>query len=76
MVSVVGPQHARILYACMDGRDMVIRQSKLYSFEKRLAAPWDLFARILLSSPLLEDENGGLIGPLSVPLLEDENDRV
>jgi hypothetical protein len=60
----------------MDGRDIVIRQSQLYSFEKRLAAPWDLFARILLSSPLLEDENGGLICSVNAPLLEDEHDRV
>ncbi|CRG85498.1 hypothetical protein PISL3812_02552 [Talaromyces islandicus] len=39
MVSVVGPQHGRIFFACMDGRDVVIRQSQLYSFEKREAAP-------------------------------------
>lgn len=35
MVSFLGPQHARLLYAHMDGSTLVIRQSKLYSFERR-----------------------------------------
>jgi hypothetical protein len=63
MVSAVGPQLGFFFHACMDGRDVVIRQSPLYSFEKRETAHWDFFSRILLSSPLLEDENDGLIAP-------------
>lgn len=63
MVSLVGPQHGRIYYACMDGLEMVIRQSSLFSFEKRETAPWDFFARILLSNPLQEDEKGELSVP-------------
>jgi hypothetical protein len=47
----------------MDGLDVVIRQSSLYNFEKRETAPWDLFSRILLSQPLLEDEQGRLSVP-------------
>jgi hypothetical protein len=54
MVSLVGPQHARIYYACMDGSDVVVRQSRLYSFEKRETAPLDYFASFLASTPLEE----------------------
>ncbi|QKX64284.1 uncharacterized protein TRUGW13939_11457 [Talaromyces rugulosus] len=66
MVSLVGPQHGRIYYACMDGFDVVIRQSPLFSFEKRETAPWDFFARILLSYPLHEGDKGRLSVPLRV----------
>jgi hypothetical protein len=51
MISSVAPQHARIYYACMDDDELVIRQSKIYSFEKKDTALWDLFASILLSGP-------------------------
>lgn len=54
MVSVVRPQKGRICYACMDGTDLVIRQSKLYGLEKRNDQTLDLFASILLSEPLDE----------------------
>ncbi|PYI07797.1 hypothetical protein BO78DRAFT_406325 [Aspergillus sclerotiicarbonarius CBS 121057] len=51
-ISFLGPQHARVLYACMDRGHIVIRQSKLYSFERDDEAPLDLFIRILASKPL------------------------
>lgn len=34
MVSCVPPQHARIYYACMDGLEVVMRQSVLFSFRR------------------------------------------
>ncbi|GKZ51549.1 hypothetical protein AbraIFM66951_006102 [Aspergillus brasiliensis] len=52
MVSCVMPQHARLFTACMSQRKLVIRQSKLYSFEWRDEAPVDLFTRVFLSRPL------------------------
>jgi hypothetical protein len=63
MVSLVGPQHGRIYYACMDRFNVVIRQSPLFSFEKRETGPWDFFAKILLSYPLQEDNQGRLSVP-------------
>jgi hypothetical protein len=56
MVSCVAPQHARIYYACMDGSDIVIRQSRLFKFEKGRSAPINLFARFLASRRLEEGE--------------------
>ncbi|GAQ47654.1 hypothetical protein AtubIFM54640_010192 [Aspergillus tubingensis] len=53
MVSCVLPQHARLFMACMSQRKLVIRQSKLYSFEWKDEAPVDLFARVFLSKPLV-----------------------
>ena len=55
LLSYMGSQHARIIYACMDGQKLVIQQSRLYSFEEKDSAPFDLFARILLSRPLTEE---------------------
>ncbi|QKX58321.1 uncharacterized protein TRUGW13939_05443 [Talaromyces rugulosus] len=54
MVSVVRPQHARIFYTCMDGEDLVIRQSELYSLEQKNDRTLDFLSRFLLSSPLDE----------------------
>ncbi|PLN78207.1 hypothetical protein BDW42DRAFT_187589 [Aspergillus taichungensis] len=54
ILSYVGPQHARLLYACMDRRQLVIRLSRLYSFERTDTASLDLFARVLLNRPLTE----------------------
>lgn len=54
ILSYVGPQHARLLYACTKRRQLVIRLSRLYSFERKTTAPLDLFARVLLSRPLTE----------------------
>ncbi|RAH61481.1 hypothetical protein BO85DRAFT_456964 [Aspergillus piperis CBS 112811] len=53
MVSCVLPQHARLFMACMSQRKLVIRQSKLYSFEWKDEAPVELFARVYLSKPLV-----------------------
>lgn len=55
LLSYVGRQHGRFFYASMNGSEMIIRQSKLYSFENRGNAPLDLFTRILLSCPLQPD---------------------
>ncbi|OJJ51357.1 hypothetical protein ASPZODRAFT_163206 [Penicilliopsis zonata CBS 506.65] len=52
MLSYVGPQHGRLFYAYMDGKQLIIQQSKLYGFEKKSTAPVELFARMLLSRPL------------------------
>ncbi|KAJ9300437.1 hypothetical protein DTO217A2_7884 [Paecilomyces variotii] len=54
MVSVMGPQHGRMFYACMDGGTLVIRQSRLFSFERKDTAPWELFQRVIVSCPLME----------------------
>lgn len=54
MVSVVGPQHARIYYARISHRQLVIRQSPLYDFTTEAVEPLGLFACMLLSSPLTE----------------------
>lgn len=52
LLSFLGPRHGRVLYACMDDEQLVIRQSRLYSFETLARAPVDLFARLHLSQPL------------------------
>ncbi|KAG2415900.1 hypothetical protein HFD88_007092 [Aspergillus terreus] len=54
MTSYFGPQHGRAFYACMDGHRLVIRQSKIYSFERFKTAPIELFTRPLLSRPLAD----------------------
>ncbi|PLB51556.1 hypothetical protein P170DRAFT_433488 [Aspergillus steynii IBT 23096] len=56
VVSLVGPQHGRMLYACMDKGVMSIRQSRLYSFEKKDTEILDLFTRWLLSTPIAEGD--------------------
>lgn len=53
VVSCVAPQHARLFTACMCQHKLLIRQSKLYSFERKDDAPVDFFARLLLSKPLV-----------------------
>ncbi|GES60947.1 hypothetical protein ATEIFO6365_0006040800 [Aspergillus terreus] len=55
LVTFVAPQHGRIFYASMDGQRLVIRQSKLYSFEREATAPLDLFTRWIMYTPLRED---------------------
>ncbi|PYH65695.1 uncharacterized protein BO88DRAFT_446119 [Aspergillus vadensis CBS 113365] len=52
LISCVLPQHARIFAACMYQGKLVIRQSKLYSFEWRDKAPVELFTRVFLSKPV------------------------
>ncbi|EAU29979.1 predicted protein [Aspergillus terreus NIH2624] len=51
MVSFLGTD-ARLLFAYMDADTLVIRQSKLYSFEQPETAPWNLFARWLVGTPV------------------------
>ena len=53
LFSFVLPQHARILTACIVQEKLVIRQSKLYSFEWKKSAPIEFF-----SSPLPEPSFG------------------
>ncbi|PYH34227.1 uncharacterized protein BO87DRAFT_459091 [Aspergillus neoniger CBS 115656] len=52
LISCVLPQHARIFAACMYQGKLVIRQSKLYSFEWRDKAPVELFTRVFFSKPV------------------------
>ncbi|KAL5338921.1 hypothetical protein BJX70DRAFT_179811 [Aspergillus crustosus] len=55
MLSFMGPQHGRIIYACMSGRQLVLRMSRLYSFIDGRSAPVKLFACALLSKPLFSE---------------------
>lgn len=54
MISCVGPQHGRILYAYMEGFRLMIRQSPIYSFETRDVDVLDIFSTHLLSRPVEE----------------------
>ncbi|KAJ9203900.1 hypothetical protein DTO166G4_6874 [Paecilomyces variotii] len=56
MLSFLGPQHARVFYARMNGKELIIGQSKLYSFERKNVANIELFARLLLSTPISLEE--------------------
>ncbi|OJJ94847.1 hypothetical protein ASPACDRAFT_1860536 [Aspergillus aculeatus ATCC 16872] len=52
LISAVGPRNARIIYGCMEGRQLVVRQSRLYSFARGEEAPVELFAALRLSRPV------------------------
>ena len=52
VLSFLGPQHGRIFHGQMEDGELIIRQSRLYSFEHMESAPFDLFASIALSKPL------------------------
>lgn len=54
LFSFVGPQHARILCASMNQRQLIVRMSRLYSFERKEEAPLDLFTSWLFSRPVVE----------------------
>jgi hypothetical protein len=54
LFSFMGPQHARILCASMNQRQLIIRMSKLYSFERKEEAPLELFTSWLFSHPAVE----------------------
>ncbi|KAL2811729.1 hypothetical protein BDW59DRAFT_155481 [Aspergillus cavernicola] len=54
MVSLVGPHHVRVLYACMDGLRLVIRMSQLYDIDIDVDGLMNFIARVLLSHPLRE----------------------
>ncbi|QMW36010.1 hypothetical protein F9C07_1954468 [Aspergillus flavus] len=51
LISFVDPQHGRIFCGYMNGGELIIHQSKLYSFERKESAPFDLFASFALSQP-------------------------
>ncbi|KAB8207554.1 hypothetical protein BDV34DRAFT_234201 [Aspergillus parasiticus] len=53
IISFVGPQHGRIFCSYMNGGELIIHQSKLYSFERKESAPFDLFASFALSQPVI-----------------------
>ncbi|RAL10237.1 uncharacterized protein BO97DRAFT_456888 [Aspergillus homomorphus CBS 101889] len=55
LLSAVEPRHARIIYGCMEGRRLVIRQSKLYSFVRGNDSPVEFFASLWLSRPVVRD---------------------
>lgn len=55
MVSIVGVQHARISYACMNGMEVVIRQSQLWSMKEKDEDLLNFLSSALLSIPLDED---------------------
>ncbi|PCG94143.1 Hypothetical protein PENO1_080070 [Penicillium occitanis (nom. inval.)] len=61
LVYIVGLQHARISYACMDELKIVIRQSKKYNLLKKDEETLNFLSRILLSSPLEDDQLAELI---------------
>lgn len=52
LLSFVGPYHGRFFQAYMNDGVLRIHQSKLYSFQNK-KSPLDLFARYLLSRPIL-----------------------
>lgn len=54
MVSVIGIQHARISYACMEVSKVVIRHSQTWSLENKDEVLLNFLAGILLSEPLDE----------------------
>lgn len=54
MLSFLHNHYARIFYAQMEGRNLMIRQSRLYSFQTRDDTIVELFVRFLLSSPVFE----------------------
>ncbi|KAL4919837.1 hypothetical protein BDW62DRAFT_199557 [Aspergillus aurantiobrunneus] len=59
MVSLVGPQHARIYYACMAGQDLVIPPVSSEEPRKKIHDTLDYLSCILLSSPLQENSSAG-----------------
>ncbi|CRG85014.1 hypothetical protein PISL3812_02168 [Talaromyces islandicus] len=56
MASIVAPSHGRILQACMNGKELLIRLGDLYSFEKMNTNTFDLFSSWLTSYPESEPD--------------------
>ncbi|PLB49015.1 hypothetical protein P170DRAFT_475343 [Aspergillus steynii IBT 23096] len=52
MLSFLNNQHGRVFYAHMEERQLMVYQSRLYSFQTRDDATVELFVQFLLSSPL------------------------
>ncbi|KAL4902791.1 hypothetical protein BDW74DRAFT_57571 [Aspergillus multicolor] len=55
LVAILG-SHVRINYGCSLGRELVIRQSKLFSFAEFDSCPFELFSRVILSEPITVSE--------------------
>ncbi|ODM15957.1 hypothetical protein SI65_08798 [Aspergillus cristatus] len=53
LLSYIGPQQGRLFCASLNGKQVVITQSRIYSFETQAVAPLDFFSRVLLSRPVL-----------------------
>ncbi|KAL4894790.1 hypothetical protein BDV59DRAFT_200594 [Aspergillus ambiguus] len=51
MISLVGPQHGHMFHAFMEKDTLTIMQSKLYSFEKKNTAYFNLFTLWYLGTP-------------------------
>ncbi|KAL2862228.1 uncharacterized protein BJX67DRAFT_366843 [Aspergillus lucknowensis] len=54
MVSLIGPQHVRVIYACMDGLKLCVRMSELTRIEPTNELLFRNIASVLLSIPLVE----------------------
>ncbi|KAB8071146.1 hypothetical protein BDV29DRAFT_159767 [Aspergillus leporis] len=52
MISLMRPQHARIIEGYFDGKKLVISKSPLYGFTREENAPLRLFARSTFSTPI------------------------
>ena len=52
MLSFMGEQHGRIIHGCCDGTNLTFHVSKLYSFKRKDDAPWELFIRLFLATPV------------------------
>ncbi|KAH8427082.1 uncharacterized protein LDX57_004800 [Aspergillus melleus] len=49
--SFMGPQHARVIEAYMDGRTLVVRPTKLYDLRTKDAAAFKSFAQWYYGKP-------------------------
>ncbi|KAL2824359.1 hypothetical protein BDW59DRAFT_180241 [Aspergillus cavernicola] len=54
MVSLIGPQHVRVIYACMDGSKLFIRISGFHKIQPTDEMIMRNIAGVLLSRPLVE----------------------
>lgn len=54
MISLMRPQHARIIEGYFDGKELVISKSPLYDFTREEQALLRLFARNLFSRPIVQ----------------------
>ncbi|KAE8353817.1 hypothetical protein BDV28DRAFT_100294 [Aspergillus coremiiformis] len=52
LVSLMSPQHGRILEGSLHQRKLIVRKSRLYSFETNQDAPIELFVRWLFGDPI------------------------
>ena len=59
MISFMKPTHGRILQAHMHENELVVARSPVYSFESMMVAPFELFSRWMLGTPVGVDLGGG-----------------